>query len=823
MTDYTVKIGSVDYTGDVQSVTVDWPATTEVGSCTVVFNNQTGKFTKIPLFTPMTVRLPNSVGTFYFFTDAQDYSYDKSAGRTFTVTGTASPELVYLSEGNYQIVGSSIPGFGFLTKFQYIPYQTTYISALGSELMDIGNICTTLLHTPQTQANYASLALVDNQHSSFRGRLGYDVTGLGVNSTTGVDYTGGALTRYVKGMWQVGYGGTGGQKTGLEILKDIVTKNVIDGNGNLAVLDWYVDNRVQPPLLRIFDRGSLPASNIQTLIVGKDLVENLSLPVDSKDARNMMVYWSNAEKQYPPADLWTNYDTTPNMKLKWTVTNISGDPVDIQLTSGLTTGSKSIQVFATSGTAGIDAELKFDMVHNGYHLLSQSLSHNIASFQFQFYTLDIPSNINLELRLYDDINSASVKKTITLPTTLTSGNWQLMTQPIPASGNSGWTVITGTWDFGVNFITRFGIHVVATALAGVDFPCNFDFIQFNDNWNYSPTYTFGGIGQAAFGGSTSTFLTANLTAGVSSILTLQQVSGFVAGQQVVIGLGSPNQELGQMTTSGSIISPSALQIYLQQPVANNHNASTTTTGSSASGQNVLNVSSSTGFYVGETVYIEQSTSNFEVGVVGSSTPTTLTLIGPLKFTHGAAKAVAGLEVVVGATHDPWSIGTPIPAGMKNPNQAVTQPAYGPRIFNWVDYYAGSTGGGQGADTAESIALNILNSRKGKKSQGRFKVSGYAPQVPLILPGSKFRITSANDVYIGGAIDSTIDSWIASKVTYGIDTTQGFTAEYVVEPWYATISLSPDTNPLNLWAWSNGSIANQIARLNRSTQAFGPQR
>src|SRR5438309_9338484 len=104
MTDYSIKIGGVDYTGDVQSVIVDWPATTEVGSCTVVFDNQTGKFTTIPLFTPITVRLPNNVGTFYFFTDAQDYSYDKSAGRTFTVTGTASPELVYLSEGNYQII-----------------------------------------------------------------------------------------------------------------------------------------------------------------------------------------------------------------------------------------------------------------------------------------------------------------------------------------------------------------------------------------------------------------------------------------------------------------------------------------------------------------------------------------------------------------------------------------------------------------------------------------------------------------------------------------------------------------------------------------------
>lgn len=715
-----------DYTAYAESISIKWPATNDLPTAEVVLDNTSGVFAGIPLSGTLKVTLPNGVGPFYFDAENPAYQAGRDQGHRVPYKGRANPELVYLTEGNLDVVGTDIyVGEWDKRATLYSPYPSKFVSALSTNLLDVGDMLTALFHTAQP-----------DQTAGYRGRLGYDATGQGLASSAGADYIGGSLGYFVKGMWSVGRGSTGAQKTGLDVLRDALTKNLIsDGtHGDVAgapvVMDYYVDNRQVPSLVTVLLRGSA-ASGI-TLVMGTDPIQNLDLPVDSEDVRNFILLWENNETVYPGGgDAWSNYLPVGSAPSQWVQTNNSGPtaPFKNASTTPFGTGT-SLEMDYVGGGSGGDNTYTFAIAANNYATLSQSQGRALSEVQFYFQqneTIGAGTN-DMKFYLYDETVSpvASVSQNWTSAgVTFESGqgnsaNWFRYHIPIPATGITNWTLETGSWDFKTATITKMAIrrNIQSVTVGGNEY---FDLLHFVDNWTFSPVYSYNLTGPSA------TTVQADSASGQKN-LNVFSIAGFVVGQYVLIGFGTARQELAQIASMSTQV---------------------------------------------------------------------LTMAANLTFTHTAAQA----DAVVGQTHDPNSV-----------------TAYGIRMFNFVDFYANQPG----TDAAPAIAQNILLSRKGKKSTGTIKVSGYLPGLSSITPGSRIQVTDAKDVYVGGTADSTITGWLVDQVQYDLDRQNGFTATLTVEPYYAAlVAGSPDSNLRNLWR--NVNFAQVVSRLYRQTQVYGVQK
>lgn len=847
-----------DYSSLVQALNVKWPATTELPTCSVVCNNQGGDFAAVPLFSTLGVSIPG-MGAANFRLEKMSFGFTApsgggtNTGRTVVLTGTVAPELIFLTEGNLDVVGTDLPVGEFNTRgADYVPYQSTNI--MSASLLDIGDLLTALLHTPQP-----------NQAIGYRGRLGYDCTGAGINATWGVDYLGGPIGFYIKGMWQVGLGSTGAQKAGLDLIRDVVTKNVIDGTGAPAVLDFYVDPFASVPTLNIFERGSKNSN--QTFTVGTDPVQELSLPIDTQDVKNFVIYWTNAERQYPNGgDAWSNYETGTDMNAAWdwqtqsgsgtwsvssdtaTTTNgdaagqpvlhvastsgyIAGTPVIIDqggadqevaiitsiqagvsltMTQNLTknhlsgepvaehvtryNGGTSIRLANASGTTWHVLSSGFNLPSNGYRILNAQAqiitalnfsilrTNNYGADELNVYLWDSQGN-----SVYYPLSTSGGGWPFSQQTLGSTGAWQDVSLPIPQTGYLPWYVGTGSFNFATSNIVKVSFEPYIGG-AGSWF---LDQIYFADDWQFSPVYSYNPNSAIA------TTLTSGASAG-DTALTVLSAGSFLPGQTVVIDYGNANQENNLITA----VAASTQTLTLSTPLLSTHGAvyAYTTTGGSlycaqpgyptvtvnapAAGWSVL-TTGSTIQVGGETMTLLKVT---------TGTPGTLTMTTNFVDYHYVGEPVTQYPAtIIGGTHDPNSIN-----------------AYDYRIFNFVDFY--NTSGA--SDSASIIVSNILNSRKGKKSSGTIKVDGRTAQVSSILPGYRFRIVDAADVYRGGTVDSTIDSWIADVVEYNWSPTssEGLTVSYTIEPYYDLGNMapgSPDTNSRNLWR--SRTLSEQLRR------------
>jgi hypothetical protein len=817
-----VAIDGVDISTRIQVIDIKWPATTDQPTCTVTCNNQDGYFTTAPLTGNIAITLPGGVGPFNFALEEVELDNTLmqggglNTGHVAVLTGTAGPELLFLSEGNLDVVGTDLTaGIWNNRQSTYAPYPSVYVAGVNTNLLDVGTIINVLLHVPQP-----------NQTAGYRGRLGYDI-GLGVK-TSGIDYAGGLLGYYVKGMWQVGLGSTGAQKTGLDILRDVCTKNIIDGNGVPNVLDFFVDNRVTPPLVKAFARGSTPVS--ATITVGQKDVQDVKLPVDTTDLKNFIVYWANAEAVYPAGgDAWSNYDSASNgtysgfaglagsnahILSAWSPGNVFGTgtiTADVTLANTATATGTSI-MFANNGGGSTDFSvyLTFDLGLNNYAPILCS-GRGLSSFNFYFnraYTMNSDDSVSVVLY---DIFGNSASHSVSIPASNPAANAQgsylvPVSVAIPSSGSGTWAP-TGTWDFASTIISQVQLVVQVGGAAGLNNTFWFDDVNFTTNWDFSPVYSYNPLGPDA------TWSAVAASQG-SYALNPKTVAPFQAGQWVTLNpfAAAINQytapEVYQIASvvNGPANTP---QINLSTPLLSAHSApvQTTLTGSAnlATATNIA-VTDSTGFYPGQFVYIGHGT-DFEVNTVmdagGGSGSYFVDLLNPLLSNHASGEPIIGVDLILAATHDVDSVG-----------------AYGLRVDNFVDFYTT-----QGAsDAAVSVAQSILTSRQGKKSQGTVKLDGRAPQVKAITPGSRIILNDAPDVYVGGNLDSTINSWIVDAIEYSYDTlsTGGFQAIYTVEPFYTFfVPGSPDTNSRNLWMAR--SFGQYVARLIRSTEHLGYQK
>ena len=886
-----------DYTDTPIRIKITRPATTGVPTCDVVLNNQDGRYAKIPLYGVIEITLPR-LPPQYFRYETPTFSRDEQEGHTVELAGTCAPELTNLTEGNLAVVGTDLPvsvwGSSPVSSANatYAPYSSKYVTGLGSNLLDIGDLLTALLHTKQP-----------NQKTGFRGRLGYDCTGLGLNSLQEIDYTGGSLGAFIKGMWQVGLGSTGSQKTGIDILRDVVTKNIIDGGtvtgiaGTPLYYDFYVDTTQSPPQLRVLQRGSVSSGAVVTM--GSSLIRDLKLPVDTQDVKDFVLYWANKESQYPTGDAWSNYSTGADLLAAWgfflysgsgkvgvsadTSTTVNatssasqfvlyvasvsgflvGTPVIINQ-NGTTQETAVIASIQTGSTPSLTMRANLAYNHYSGETVVEYVSRYNSGTSIQFTNLSTSSGavftttgLNLQTLNQRVLNvpnqsitslNLSLLRTISdtsgydqlvvtliaadgtsaiallthnsgagLPSISGSGVWQDISIPIQSSGLGDWSD-GGTGGKTFNFALANIVNIIIQAYLGYDNTTQqvffLDQIHFSDDWDFSPVYSYNTTG------ATATPLSASAAAG-STTLHVLSTAGLVIGQQLTIDFANPNQESVDLTGI------SAGVLTVSPALVNSHNAvevNTTDTDypGSIPGQPVVSVNSTTGFVVGAIVIIDAGTPSMETLTIKSvnTSASTLTFTTNLVYFHNGT-GVAGVTpavvtqlaaLVIGATHNPQSIGSdPILAGLS--------PAYGLRIFNWVDFYTSSGG----SDEAGLIAQSILNSRMGKKSSGTVELDGYDPAVPLITPGSRFKIASAEDVYIGGGIDSAIDSWIADEIRYDYTAEDGFLVTIVVEPYYAVIfPNSPDTNRRNLWRTFGRTPELLISRLERGTQQVSPQ-
>jgi len=725
---------AVDYTSRVMNCNIKWPATTAVPTCTVEFANEDGAFASVGLFGTIQITLPGFTTPFFFYYEKPQFVYRSGTaqpggvanmGHSVRVDGSAAPELLYMSEGNLDVVGTDLAvGQWNARPTVYVPYPSTFVSAVGTNLLDIGNAFTALLHTAQP-----------GQKTGYRGRLGYDCTGAGLVTSTDIDYLGGTLGFYVKGMWQVGLGATGSQKTGLDIIRDLCTKNVIDGTGNPNVLDWFVDNRFVPPLLAPFSRGA-KVSGV-TFTLGTDAIRDLALPIDSQDVRNFVVYWSNSETVYPNGgDAWSNYDTNAHMQAQWVLTNNVNTGTEGR--DGVTTrygyGSSN---FYLNGAINSNWQLqsKFSLATNNYAVLNKTANRGISAVAFSLQRAYAGPGDVVRIALYDDTGANIIQSSSVGLTAASVGGWQDFSLAYPASGTGNvgvWAVQSGAWNYATTPIGAIEVFAVLGNNLAQQQEFWVDYVHFIDNWGYSPTYSYNASGP------TACTLTATSVAPTAHF-TVTQTAGLLPGQLIVLEPGTANEEVLKISTAG------AMTIITTTVSAITHNSG---------------------------------------------------------------------SIVIGCTHDPNSI---------------AQFKY--RIFNFVDFYinTGATvnaaAGGAGSDTAESIAYNILNSRKGKKSTGTITVDGYNQGVSSILPGYRFSFADPKDVYTGGSSDSTIDSWIADEIEYDLQPllTDGFKVTYTVEPYYSSVGpTSPDSNPRNLWRSYSMDPGRMISRLQRTTQSQGTQ-
>src|SRR5712692_1226606 len=145
-----VTIGGTDYTSDVETIEIKWPASNELPSCEVVLSNVSGNKVNIPVFSAINITLPRTYGVFRFFAEKVKFGFSRERGHYYSVAGLAAPELLFLTEGNLDVVGTDLPvGQWNARGTTYTPYTSGFVPSLGSNLLDIGDLFTALLHTPQ--------------------------------------------------------------------------------------------------------------------------------------------------------------------------------------------------------------------------------------------------------------------------------------------------------------------------------------------------------------------------------------------------------------------------------------------------------------------------------------------------------------------------------------------------------------------------------------------------------------------------------------------------------------------------------------------------
>ena len=537
-----------DYTSDVTNVNIKWPATTDLPTCAVTFSNQTGRYASVPLFGTISITLPGTGisvlggNPFVFWYETGDITYTVpqgggiNTGHLIIVNGTAAPELLYLTEGNLDVVGTDLPvGEWNDRSTLYVPYISTYNVTLGTSLIDIGDIFTGLLHTVQP-----------SQTTGFRGRLGYDATGAGINSTSGLDFIAGKSTfwsasgLYIKSQWKVGLGSTGAQKTGLDVIKDVAQNNVIDGGGNPQVIDFYVLPTTTPYLIA-FQRATVGSTVGFT--VGVDPIISFLPVFDTTSVRNFIIYWSNAESVYPNSgDAWSNYDTSPNMQAQWTLTQVSGSTIDEGTDNtvswyGAVGASSNVYTNTSTGSQGT-AITGFSLAARGY-APSIASARGTMELTCAFARLQSLSADSITPIIADFLGNEIEGLGIVTGGLPPAGDFAQLTWAIPASGTGTWSVVSGSWDFAVNIIASVGFQLTL----GVGTPAQqfwLDYINFVDAWDYSPVYSYNPLGPEV------TTLTANYLAGVTS-LGVVSTTGLLPGQYYVVGFGTANQEVVMIT------------------------------------------------------------------------------------------------------------------------------------------------------------------------------------------------------------------------------------------------------------------------------------
>lgn len=724
-------VNGQNYTADIMSMQASFPVTGALPTCKLTLSNRSNKYnTIIQPFSLLNLIFPNGVGGsqgYTFVVEDPEFSFNArntiNGGMTAILNGTAAPELLLLTEGNMDVVGTDIAVYqydargdvqaNYQTPIQYVPYASTYVNNLNSNLLDVGNLLTSLLHSTQP-----------DQIANYRGRLGYDATGAGIPTANGIDYTQGALNYFIKGQWQVGLGATGAQQYGLDIIKNVLTKNVVDASGNYVVLDFYVNPTFYPnPKLSVQTRGSVDSG--QTFNLATDALLSVDLPYSTSDIMNFIIYWANDESQYPNASsAFSNYPTTTLLNQAWVQQGSSSLTQAVSTDTPFNSGTSN----QYTGTNSATGQYNFSLGSNGYDTALSAPTRFINALNF-YAKVDVTGDL-ITFFVYDNQGNSAQSPGIS-PTVLNS--WQPYSITIPqsgvGSGANAWIPGSSGWDFGSNLIYTLGVSI---ALGQTGTFAKLSQIQFAESFNFSPDYSYNTIKAA------SSQLTGITSAG-STVLGLQSTAGFVPGQWITI-----------------------------DPFR------------SAS----------------ETVLLLSRQSN---GLITIASP-------------GTKNQHSGGAQVVGATHDPNSTS-----------------AYYYRTFNFIDFYT-QTGA---ADAADSIALNILNSRKGKKSTGTITVSGYAPQVPNIGPASLLHLVDSVDVYTPSAsnVDSVVTGYVVDQIDYSVDVQYGFTATYTVEPWYATAQLSqisnsptsPDTNAKNHWRVNpRDPLPQTLNRLRKGTSYVSPQ-
>jgi hypothetical protein len=515
---------ATDITADAEKVTLLWPATTDLPTCELQMNNQTGKYSRGPLFSKFAVTLPNALGTYNFYSETNKYQADRNQGTRIPISGRAAPELLFLMDGNLSVVGTDLAAPVWDNQgTSYAPFTSTYVTALKQNLLDVGDLLTALLHAPQP-----------DQISGYRGRAGYDISGMGVKASTGLDYTGGSLGYYVKGMWQIGYGRNGAQKAAFDIVKDALTGNVIDNTGQLGYLDFYIDHTQTPPLLKVFSRGSVDSGVGFT--AGTDPVEDLELPVDTTNVKNFVIYWVNPETQYPlGGDAWTNYANTSDMAAQWV--EQAGFPTG---TGTWTTqsaytryGTGYAMDFDNTGPTGSSSlnyvnDIIFDLSLNGYDVLTPIRGLSQFNVSLMRDAVNAQSANDSVYIWVTDTNGKRAYDLLTLSNT--PGEWQDNAIAIPGGG---WVKETG-FDWTTSIIAK--VELVVTVGSGAE-NIYVDYLGFTDNWDFQPVYSY--VESEGAGGSA---LTATYVSGSSGV-TVLAAGNFFPGEYVVLSPGTTRQEV----------------------------------------------------------------------------------------------------------------------------------------------------------------------------------------------------------------------------------------------------------------------------------------
>jgi hypothetical protein len=747
MIGFAVTLGGTDYTAYVQTVDIIAPATTAVPTATVTFNNTSGQFVNIPLYTTLVIQF-GGVTYFSGVTETHPYTMDGNYGHTVAIQATSCPELVFMTEGNIQVVGSNLQvnsfgNYSLLTalttqltsgltsghtytsltiaatnvgvvsgqkltlqyntaNFQevtvnsnassgsttisvnsfvanysfpagsslsalYVPYPTVWGGTTNNaNLLDIGDVFAGLIHNPQPL-----------QTSGYRGRLGYDVTGRGIKTTSfdlnPPNLSGPTITNeyelglFVQGMFYTGPGsvgstststsgansssmlGSGREQYGIDLLTSLCQGQIVDVNGAPQFVDWFYDPTTN--LINYFQHGS--KSSGVTVSANIELSHGgIQLPVDIIDVKNDLVMWFNAENSYPnnPA-AWSSYSTSTILNNFWSLTASGGGTATLT-TSAITPigyGASNQYTNTSSPAQAVTVQSSFPLHTNGYQNLSpydaEGNTRGISSFNFY---LTRAYNFNGEQVFVILSDSSGNKAQYDASSKIASaGIWANIVCPIPSSGSSGWTV-TGTWDFSVNTISTVTFVLNIQSSGGTNDTFWIAAPNFTDNYYYSPMY------------------------------------------------------------------------------------------------------SNFGPYIGET--------NPQTG----------------------SPYTSGLEI----TYDTNSIN-----------------AYGDHIYNWNEYYTPGA-----SDAAVGIAQSLLLSRRGKNASGTVTI--FNPlQYSAIKPGYLMNVTDPKDTYVGTTYDTTIQSWLVNQIEYKYDWTNGFIGIYTVQPWYDTSAdgsanptdpapNSPDTNANN---------------------------